>query len=71
LSATIGVGLSAKSGSYSTRICGQSVRDSDGASLWTALIAAWIWYQVPVPTAAVLVGQQDEVAVWGSAGVPT
>lgn len=44
LSATIGVGLSAKSWSYSTRICGQSVRDSDGASLWTALIAAWIWY---------------------------
>ena len=64
------------------RICRQSVSAAARASLWTALIAAWIWYgpgwlrrrhapderlalgdQVAIPAAAVLVGEQDEVAV--------
>jgi hypothetical protein len=29
--------------SYSWRICRQSVAAAVAASLWTALIAAWIW----------------------------
>ena len=60
-----------------------------GASLWTALIAAWIWYgpgwlrrrhrrtiawpsaiRLAIPEAAVLVGQQHELAVGGRAGGP-
>src|SRR4029079_1120120 len=44
LSATTGLPEIASSWSYSARICRQSVSAAVGASLWTALIAAWIWY---------------------------
>jgi hypothetical protein len=44
LRATTGLGASARNWLYSCRICPQSVPAGAGASLWTALIAAWIWY---------------------------
>ena len=41
---TTGLGASASSWSYSATIWRQSVASAVGASLCTALIAAWIWY---------------------------
>ena len=41
LSATTGPGASVKRWLYSCRTCRQSVSAAVGASLWTALIAAW------------------------------
>jgi hypothetical protein len=43
LRATTGLGATVRSWSYSCRICLQSVAAAVGASLCTALIAAWIW----------------------------
>jgi hypothetical protein len=37
------VGVSARNWPYSRRICHQSVMAATGASMCTALIAAWIW----------------------------
>jgi hypothetical protein len=42
-SATIDDGVSAASWSYSATTCDQSTDDASGASVCTALIAAWIW----------------------------
>ncbi len=43
LSAATGPGAIASSWSYRARICSHSVAAAIGASLCTALIAAWIW----------------------------
>lgn len=81
----MGLGVSDRSWLYSCRICHQSVAAASGASLWTALIAAWICLVAPealpddglafgdqasIPEAAVLVGQQHEGAVRGRACGP-
>ena len=54
--------------SYSAMICGQSVASADGASSWTAAIAACSWYG-PAGAAAERPGDEGR-ALGDQAGVP-